>query len=93
MIHISQDPERERVHLPLIFNYNGVFCSDRELLLHRLSASGVDPLATFSLRKLSQKESRGKGRKVLLRHCYTATKKRGTLLHKLSISSEVPHCY
>lgn len=80
------------MHLPLIFNYNGVFCSDRELLLHRLPASGVDPQATSSLRKLSQEENRGKDRKVLLRHCYNATKKGETLLHKLSISSEVP-CY
>lgn len=57
MIHIPQDGERERVHLSLIFNYNGVFCSDRELLLYRLSASGTDPLATFSLIKLSQEEN------------------------------------
>lgn len=65
------------MHLSLIFNYNGVFCSDRELLVYRLAASGVDPLATFSLIKLSQEENSGKDRKVLLRHCYNATKKKG----------------
>lgn len=59
---------------------------------YRLSASGVDPLATFSVIKLSQ-ENRGKGRKVLLRHCYNAAKKGEALLHKLSISSEVLCCY
>lgn len=44
---------------------------------YRLSASGVDPLATFSVIKLSQEENRAKDRKVLLRHCYNATKKKG----------------
>lgn len=63
--------------MPLIFNYNGVFSSDRELTLYRLSASGVDPLATFLVIKLSQEENRGKDRKVLLRHSYNATKKKG----------------
>lgn len=29
MIHIFEGGEKEKVHLPLIFNYNGVFCSDR----------------------------------------------------------------
>lgn len=43
---------------------------------YRLSASGVDPLATFSVIKLSQEENRAKDRKVLLRHCYNATKKK-----------------
>lgn len=49
----------------------------RKLLLYRLSVAGVDPLATFSLIKLAQEENRGKDRKVLLRHCYNATKKKG----------------
>lgn len=65
------------MHLPLIFNCNGVFCSDRKLLLYRLSVAGVDPLATFSLINLAQEENRGKDRKVLLRHCYNATEKKG----------------
>lgn len=52
LVHSFQDGKREKVHLPLIFNDNGVFCSDRQFLLYRLSTARDGPLATFSLIRL-----------------------------------------